>query len=167
MGLDEAALRRDLEAAAFRLGERRGRWRCALLRFPILFLEVAAPPRENSPDKFLLRLNVEGYPGIGPTGELWHGQRDKALTVAERPRGPNGVLLAFQQWGPPCVYHPIDRLARDHWPNQFDELAWGPDSDITTYLEVVHAILEDPDYLGASISEGALDLQIQALAAAS
>jgi hypothetical protein len=88
------------------------------------------------------------------------------LPVAHRPRGPNGVLIAFQHWGPPCVYHPIDRLARDHWPGQFDELAWGPNSNITTYLETIHAILEDPDYLGADISEGALELRPEAVATA-
>ena len=163
---DEVALRHDLEAPPFRLGERRGRWRCARLRFPLAYFEVAAPVRANSPSRFLLRLNTTGYKGIGPTGELWHGQRDIALPLEHRPRGPNGVLLAFQQWGIPCFYNPIDRLARDHWPHQFAEHAWGPDCDITTYLEAVHGVLEDSDYLGAALSEGALDLQPDALASA-
>ena len=158
MAPDEAALRRDLSSAAYRLGEKAGRWRLARLQFPLAYFEISAPPRPSSPDRFLLRLNAEGYRAIGPTGELWHAARGGALLAHERPQGPNGILLPFQIWGVPCTYHPIDRLAQDHWANDFHELRWDAGSDITTYLGTIHDILDHPEYVGAAVSEGALAL---------
>lgn len=164
MERDEAALREDLASPAFRMGEKCGRWRLARLQFPFALFEIAAPQRAASPSSFLLRLNATGYPALGPTGELWHGRRNAALTDAERPKGPSGTLIAFQNWGTPCIYHPVDRMAQDHWPAQFGHLRWGNDSDIIFYLETIHAILEDPEYLGAPLSEGALELPQEAVA---
>ena len=45
-------------------------------------------------------------------------------------------MTAFSTWGP-CLYHPIDRLARDHsqWPTQHPEMLWTADKDITFLLE--------------------------------
>jgi len=45
--------------------------------------------------------------------------------------------MAFSSWGQ-CLYHPVDRLARDHWPGQYPELVWTPEKTITFLLETVH-----------------------------
>ncbi len=155
---DEAALRADLAGPAFRLGELRGRWRLARLFFPILYVQVAAPVTSNGPERFLLRLRCDGYPALAPTGELWHGQLDRALTVEERPRSRNGGCLpGFSNWGP-CIYHPIDRHGRTHWPDQHADLAWQPGYGITDYLEIVHDLLADPLYDGATVSTDTAEL---------
>ncbi|GGJ59798.1 hypothetical protein CDQ92_02130 [Sphingopyxis bauzanensis] len=155
---DEAALRRDLVAGAFRIGEERGRWRLARLAFPFAFFEIAAPPMPDSPEWFLLRLRCDGYPALAPTGELWHGALDRALIQEERPRQSGGAYLpSFSTWGP-CLYHPIDRIGRTHWPDQYADLAWRAGCDITDYLETVHDLLADPLYCGASVAPGSLEL---------
>jgi hypothetical protein len=162
---DEVALRRDLVGASFRLGELRGHWRLARLAFPLAYFEVAAPLMPAGPDAFLLRLTCDGYRALAPTGQLWHGKHDRRLTLEERPRAQNGTVLPnFSDWGD-CLYHPIDRIGRTHWPlEQHAELSWGPDSTITHYLETVRELLLDPLYAGASVGAEALELPEYALA---
>lgn len=158
MAPDEAALARDLQSTAFTLAQKRGRWRLARLQFPFAWFFIEAPSHPQGPAEFLLRLSLDGYRGLAPTGELWHGRLDRALPIEERPRSHNGgVLIAFSNWSS-CFYHPIDRIGATHWPDQYHELRWGPDCDITTFLETIHGLLDDPAYAGAAVSEGALEL---------
>lgn len=150
MGPDEERLRADLGGARFKIGAHRGKWALEELRFPLMFIRIATPPRPGSPDWLLLNLNCEGYPAQGPTAQLWDGRTDTALPQPLRPHDAAGVMIEFKDWSC-CLYHPIDRKARTHWdlglhPDQL----WRPDSDITHFLETVHAILDHPSYLGAS-----------------
>ncbi|WP_293682605.1 hypothetical protein, partial [uncultured Phenylobacterium sp.] len=131
----------------FRLGVRRGKWELALLSFPHAYVRIVAPVRDRGPDAFLLRLECTGYRATAPTAALWDGQRNIALPLEQRPRQANGqVVIAFSPGCGECLYHPIDRQARSHWPNQHADLAWGPDSDIVTFLERVHDLLHDSEY---------------------
>jgi hypothetical protein len=160
---DEAALRADLAAVAFQLGVRRSKWRVGRLHFPWLDLFVGAPVRANGPDEYLFRLNCEGYRAIAPTGQLWHGLGNRPYSPEERPKNRDGgILIAFSTWGH-CLYHPIDRIGRTHWPDQHADLAWGPGDDISTFAETIHAILDDPNYVGAVVSPGAFDLPSETL----
>ena len=156
MDIDEAALRRDLESIAYRVHEMRGRWRLVRLAFPHLYILIRLPDREGSPPWILMKINAAGYPGTGPTGDFWHSKNDQRLLDAERPRGANGAVLDwFKDWGKGAIYHPIDRLAWDHWPNQHHELRWQPGYTIIDYLEVIHRLVHDPSNMGAALSEGA------------
>ena len=156
MEIDEAALRRDLGSAAFRLGEKAGRWKFVRLNFPYLYVLVELPKFGGCWPWILIKIECAGYPGNGPTGDFWHAVNDLRLPDAERPRGANGTVLDwFKDWGKGAIYHPIDRLAWDHWPNQHHELRWQPGYTIVDYLEVIHGLVHDPSNMGAALSEGA------------
>lgn len=157
---DEAALLRDLASPAFKVGERRGRWALLGVKFPLVMFFVAAPVRLGGPTGFLLRSECSGYSGTAPNSQLWHGAENRPLDEKYRPKNrQGGVMTAFCTWGP-CLYHPIDRLARDHgqWPSQHPEMLWTTDKDITFLLETVHAIFNSTEYAGADLPVEALEL---------
>jgi hypothetical protein len=165
MGPDEEALCADLTEAAFRMGVRRGKWELAEIRFPLAYFRIAAPPRPGSPTWLLLLTNCSGYRAQAPTAQLWDGRSNRPLEESLRPRGAGGVLIAFKTWNN-CLYHPIDRLARSHWPHEHGDLAWRPDSDITHFLETVHGLVDVPQYLGATAPEAAAFLPTEGVATA-
>lgn len=158
MAPDEAALLSDLEGPNFRLGVLRGKWELAKASFPHAYFRVGAPTREKGPRHFLLRSECSGYKAVAPTSQLWDGRTDAPLPIEMRPHGKAGVMIAFTNWKP-CLYHPIDRQAREHWPNQFVDLAWTRESDINTLLETVHALINHPEYLVSTAPEAAAYLQ--------
>ena len=156
---DEAALRRDLEGLEFKLAVRRRKWQVALLEFPLLYARIAAPRRNQGPTYFLLRVDCTGYRATAPTGQLWDAQTNAALPEAQRPHKTDGTtVIAFSSWGA-CLYHPIDRLARVHWPNAHADLAWGPQSTILTFLETVHGLIHDTGYHSSTAPDAAAELQ--------
>lgn len=157
MGADETALRRDLKAVEFRIGAHRGHWVLKGLVFPYALFFVAAPSRARGPSGFLLRAECRGYSGTAPTSQLWHGGKDAPLEPAHRPHGPQGLMSAFSTWGN-CLYLPIDRLARDHWGDQFADQKWTPDKTINFLLETVHGVLASADYSHADLPAEALVL---------
>jgi hypothetical protein len=160
MEADERALRRDLAAPAFKIRERRGKWLLKGIKFPHVLFFIAAPARPGGPAGFLLRSDCTGYSGIAPISQLWHGANNAPLAEGHRPRNTQGgVLLPFCSWGL-CLYHPIDRLARDHgkWATTHPDLLWTPQKEITFLLETVHAILHSSDYAGADLPASALEL---------
>ncbi|WP_338693234.1 hypothetical protein V5279_43445 [Bradyrhizobium sp. 26S5] len=155
---DENALLRDLASPTFKVGERRGRWAALGVRFPLAMFFIAAPVRLGGPTGFLLRSDFSGYPAAAPNSQLWHGRNNQPLADEHRPKNKQGgTLVAFAMWGA-CLYHPIDRLARDHWPGQHPDLCWTADKTIVFLLETVHAILDSTDYAGARLPAEALEL---------
>jgi hypothetical protein len=161
---DEQALLRDLALPSFRVGERRGKWALKGVRFPLVLFFIAAPARPSGPAGLLLRSECTGYSGTAPTSQLWHGGQNAPLAEKHRPRNAQGaVLTAFSSWGQ-CLYNPVDRLARDHWPGQYPELIWTPDKTITFLVETVHGILFSSDYSGADLPAAALELSAEFVA---
>jgi hypothetical protein len=170
---DEEALRRDLQAPAFRLGERRGKWRLKGIWLaqgpsgsdqivPYALFFVAVPQRALGPQGFLLRSECVGYSGIAPTSQLWHGANDAPLEPAYRPHNGPNLMVPFSTWGQ-CLYHPVDRLARDHWPDKFADQKWTPDKTITFLLETVYGLFHSPDYTHADLPAAALDVPSAAM----
>jgi hypothetical protein len=164
MGPDEESLRTDLASCGFRVGELRKKWKFVRMNFPVVYFRVRPTPRTEGAEWFLLRTDCEGYPGTAPTAQLWNGMTNASLPLEERPHGRNGVLVAFSQWQP-CLYHPIDRLARQHWPDQHSDLAWSKGKDITFFLETVHGLLHDPEYLVSKAKTASAFLPDEALEA--
>lgn len=146
MAPDESQLRADLSTARYLVHEFRKKWKLVKLEFPIAWFRIRAAKRTSGPDWFLLKMDCAGYRGSAPTGQLWDGVAGTALLPELRPHSANGLMTAFSNWGP-CIYHPIDRLARDHWPGKHEDLAWSSEKDVVTYLEVVHDLLNAPEYL--------------------
>ncbi|HQT53951.1 MAG TPA: hypothetical protein PKX06_10795 [Phenylobacterium sp.] len=157
---DEVALRRDLASLSFKIAVSRGKWEVALLEFPFLYVRIAAGARPTGPRHFLLRLDCTGYRAIAPTAQLWDAKENLALPEAQRPRAPDGSLVvAFSSSCGPCLYHPIDRMARAHWPNAHGDLAWGGNSTILTFLETVHGLVHDTGYSSSTAPDAAAELQ--------
>lgn len=157
---DEEALRHDFTLLPFRVGVRRKKWELRGIRFPFAIFFVAAAPIPSGPGGFLLRSECTGYAGTPPTSQLWHGARDVALPIECRPKCAQGVMEAFKDWQQ-CLYHPIDRVARQHHPNwerEFPEKLWTPQKDITFLLETVHDLLHSSEYVGASLPIEALNV---------
>jgi len=155
---DEAALRRHLADPMYQAGERSGRYRLVHLNFPLAFFIVAAPLHADGPSGFLFRIDCTNYPIEAPSAQPWHGTAWRALSGSERPRSSQGgLLIAFSEWGP-CLYHPMDRLGRPHWPDQHSDLVWKDSLEITDFLEMIHGLLHDPKYAGAAVSAEALVL---------
>lgn len=155
MSTDRQALLRDLAAAEFRIGERRGKWAFKGMAFPYALFFVAAPLRPRGPVGFMMRSECKGYSGVAPTSQLWHGGRNEALEAAHRPQTKQGLMTAFSTWGP-CLYHPIDRLARDHWGSNYADRKWTPDKTISFLLETVYGLLHCSDYTHADLPADAL-----------
>jgi hypothetical protein len=156
---DEEALRHDLQSLAFRIGERRDRWKLKGLKFPFVFFFVAARNVPNGPPGFLLRSDCSGYPGTAPTSQLWHGSLDAPLGAQFRPKSNQGVIEAFKDWQH-CLYHPIDRIAQEHnnWTRDFPELRWQPEKGITFLLETVYGLLHCSEYVAATLPTEALNV---------
>ena len=162
MDRDEAALRADLAGAPFKLGIYRGRWELVRIRFPFVWFRIPRPPLKPGPSYFLLRVDATDYPGP-LTAQLWDARTDTPLAANLRPHGAGGILIAFQQWQA-CLYHPVDRMARDHWPNQFADMAWKAGDDIISFLETVHALIHDPAYVQSTAPTETAELPAEPLA---
>lgn len=159
VGPDEGALRRALQGPEFRRGAAQGRWALEKLTFPYAYFRITAPDRPAGPPQFLLRADCTGYPAIAPTSALWDGRTDSVLAEGLRPAGANGAcLISFTSGCGACLYHPIDRMARPHWPNAHHDLAWKLGFEITDLLECVHGLLDSSDYHRASSPEAAAHL---------
>lgn len=164
MSPDEVTLRADLAGTRYLVNEFRGKWKLVSLEFPIAMFRVRAAAKPGCPPWLLLRLDCQGYRGVAPTGQLWSGLTNAALEPQMRPHTAGGIMTAFQEWGK-CLYHPIDRLARDHWPGQHAELAWSNDKDINSYLEVVYDLLHDSQYAYCKAEPASAYLPGESLAA--
>lgn len=157
----EVALRRDLQSLAFRIGAGRKKWSLAKLEFPLVFVRIQAPQREG-PSAFLLRIDCSGYPSA-PTAVLFDGPGQVPLAEELKPkREDGGTVLAFTPSMGPCLYHPIDRMARGHWENHND-LAWQPGFTIVDLLETVHGLLATSEYVRSAAPEAAAYLPEESL----
>lgn len=159
MNTDETALRRDLQGARFKVGVLRKRWELVRIRFPLVWFRIPKPRDKAGPPHFLLRVDATDYPGA-LTAQLWDARDDKALAPELRPSGAAGPLQAFSNWSQ-CLYHPIDRLARSHWPGHPEP--WPAGSDINDFLETVHGFIHDPTYLQSSAPAAGAELPAEPL----
>ena len=151
-------LEADLAGAPFRAGMVRGDWALSdsplHLAWPYLFTEVAAAPRANGPERWLVRWDVTNY-GSGPiTGAFWDAEANAFLPKERWPKARPGSVVAsvFKTagWAAPGqgFYHPWDRtaLAGHAWADRV--WAWKPEVTIAEYNAQFHRWLTSEDYLG-------------------
>jgi hypothetical protein len=145
---DERAFRADTAKPAFRLGEAEGRWRLVGIAWPIVRIAVAALDGRE----YVLRLNCAGYPQQPPTGGPWDSGRDVILPFNHWPRSKGGrVGSVFRtDWKDgTALYLPCDResiTGHDNWRCELPSKVWRPAVGINQYLELVHELLNCPDY---------------------
>lgn len=149
---DERKFRSDIAAPAFVLGAETGRWRLVSIAWPCAVIAVSAAPRQNSPEEFFLRFELTQYPVEAPTATPWDPETESELTGDRRPKG-HRVGHAFRtDWeSGRALYVPCDRVALSShggWAEQYPAWTWDPSKDITLYLRLVHARLNDADYSG-------------------
>jgi hypothetical protein len=151
MGAPERLLDQDLASATFTAGVDRGYWRVVSIAWPHAVIEVAAAPRQGSPDWWALRFDLSGYPQA-PTACLWDIASDSPLDGQGWPGGGPRIMAAFNPgWRAEALYLPVDRLAlegHDIWRERHACYIWDPGNDITQYLRVVRELLTDDSYTG-------------------
>lgn len=154
-------LEADLARADFRIGADKGYWSLAQpvseQAWPSVFTWVAAAPRGNAPDRYLVRWDVAGYSGQSPTGAFWDDATAALLPKASWPKGRPGTVVerVFRtdswQLAGQAFYHPYDRRARsDHnqWATDMPLVVWTQEKTLTDFLLLVHRWLNCEDYLG-------------------
>lgn len=159
---DQRLFEADLATAEFRAGALKGYWGLGgpnvlpeQPAWPIRILWVQPAVREGAPDRFYLRLDLEGYRTMPPTGTFWDPGTGSVLTPEKRPRGKADSRFAkvFRtDWKDGLAfYHPYDRVAiegHDKWPQEQPSLIWNADHTIVDYLEEFRSLLNSGDYLG-------------------
>lgn len=148
MSPDQRAFEADLAKPAFRLGGAQCRWRHISTQWPfVLFAVTAVDGTEH-----VLRLNCGGFPDAAPTGGPWDPQANTILAFDRWPRGRGGRLSAVfrPDWqGGAALYLPCDRVSiagHPNWRSEMPSKVWRPRDGITQYLELVHELLNCPDY---------------------
>lgn len=132
----EVRLRSDLTGDQFLAGVRAGRWRSAMLQWPILMVEVAVGDEQFA----LLRLEVDGYPARAPAGQLWDAEKEMALSLDQWPRGGSAEKVFRPDWSVSnanAPYLPCDRTGlatHPDWATAHPERSWNPSRSITFYL---------------------------------
>ncbi len=154
----EQRLAWDLANGPFLAGEDHGRWRLVQLDGVVAVVAVSAPPKPNAPNEYDLRLTCAGYPGTLPIGIFWDvalgaelddnlwprlAPPDQSFRTDWRPAGPGTTR---------SIYVVTDgytmRWKAAQWLPMHQLEAWRPEVGIACYLEVVHARLNSPRYLG-------------------
>lgn len=145
---DERAFLSDVGKPAFRLAEAEGRWRTVATVWPYVLLTVRAADGRH----YTLRLNCAGYPQQAPTGGPWDQDRNAVLAFAQWPKSKGGrVSTVFRtEWkNGTALYLPCDResiAGHDHWRSEMPSKIWRPEVGVIQYLELVHELLNSPDY---------------------
>jgi hypothetical protein len=149
---DERALIADLAGARFRDGADRGFWRKVSLDWPFVLVAVSAASRPGSPTEFLLKMDCTDYPAQAPTACPWDFETNGILDPNKRPKGDRAARVFRHDWeGGRALYAPWDRVGlngHDEWPAKYGRSMWHSGRDLSFYLQNVHDLLNDDDYLG-------------------
>lgn len=143
---DEASLQRDLEAAPFREGVVRRRWRLVGVTWPFILVGI----RARDGREFVLRLECMGYPAQPPTGTLWDMASNTRLAENDWPKGDD-VFSSVIRWNWPTIYFPLDRMPQQghpNWVTEHPDLVWRPDSGLVQYLSEVWRHFNSRGYHG-------------------
>ena len=145
---DERAFRADIGKPAFRLAQAECRWRLVKIAWPFVQIAVKASDTHD----YVLRLYCAGYPQDPPTGGPWDTDKEAILPFDRWPRSNGGrVGTVFRpDWkGGTALYLPCDResiAGHDNWRLELPSKIWRPGAGINQYLELVHELLNCPDY---------------------
>lgn len=153
---DERALRADLAAGPFRLGQARGKWHLLEVEWPYAYIAVAADRRENAPGEFAFRFLCSGYRRQAPTAAPVDPTSRQPLAPARWPGGTDRVALAFNpNWRADAIYVGLDGTAligHEPWRTQFPGQCWTENHTIVAYLELLYGLLHSPSYAGLRAS---------------
>ncbi len=154
-------LEEDLQKYEFRIGAERGDWMLAqpvtAESWPAVFTWIRAAQRPGSPERLLVRWDLDKYGSQLPSGAFWDEASNNYLAMPKWPRGRAGSMVetVFKTsgWAAPGqgFYHPFDRKARlnhDNWPEAHPQYIWTKDNTLADFVGLVHRWLNCEDYLG-------------------
>ena len=150
---DHQIFLRHIKDAPFQIGIDRGKWRLIdPIVWPQVIIAVGAPSRPDSPDEWVFRFDLSGYPHQPPTAGLWDMTTQNWLEAGRWPKGNGRFSLAFNpDWKAHALYIPCDRSAlagHEAWIAQHPHLIWTPEKDITFYLEILYDYFHSRFYTG-------------------
>jgi hypothetical protein len=151
---DERTFRVHVDGGRFRAGVAAGQWRLLEIDWPSSLIAVSAAERPDSPNEFVLKLELNGYAHTAPTGSVWDADTQTWLAADRRPKGERAAMLfRTDGWagGATAMYAPWDRVglqAHPEWAQKHPLEAWNPTRDISFVLSNVHEVLNADDYLG-------------------
>lgn len=139
-------MRAHLLRPEFQAARAAGRWRVLDIDWPSALIAVSAAARPNSPDEFVLRFDLTGYPSQAPTAIPFDLETGARLTPEKLPKGPrlSGNMAFRPDW--PGLYLPVDRSAING--HNWRTWRWDDSRDISFYLRLVHELLNAEDYAG-------------------
>lgn len=139
----QIAVDADMASTRFRVGLLRKQWRLISYDFPLLVMAVSSVEPDGTPGEYSFRFELTGYPAVAPAVQTWDCATNALLPAERRPSGSPRVREAFKSWGPDTVYRPWDRNAGAHgnWTQNYPELAWNSQRDLTFILEDLHGLL--------------------------
>jgi len=152
----------DCESAAFRAGVLRGQWDFAEAAcvpeadsWPKAYFWLKAMPREQSPDRYYVIVDGEGYRTVSPTATFWDPDAKAALADGARPTfrpGSRAAKIFRTDWEQGrAFYHPYDRVAASghpNWRTEIPSVIWTEDHTIVDFLAAFQPLLQGGDYLG-------------------
>lgn len=152
----------DCESAAFRAGVMRGQWGIAEAEFspdgdtwPKAYFWLKAAVRENSPNRFYIVVDGEGYRTQSPTATFWDPHAKAQLAAKSRPKfrpDSRSAKIFRTDWeNGRAFYHPYDRVAASshgQWRAEIPGVIWTQNHTIVDFLAAFQPLLQGGDYLG-------------------
>lgn len=145
-----------MQSHGYQIGAVKGQWGLAetpASNWPVLFFWVAAAPRQNKPDRYYFRFDLNGYSAAAPTARPWDAEKNERLDFSKWPTGGPLVANVFKtSWkNGESLYAPCDREAdlqgHSNWAVQHPQYYWQPGFTFVRYLEFLYDLLNSGDYV--------------------
>ena len=149
---DQRAFTADANAPSFKAGVLRQDWTIDRVNWPIVQITIAAAPRKDGPDGFMLRCDFTNYPAAAPTATPWDVTRDAPLTETQRPKGEDVGMVFRSNWEEGralyCGYDRVALAGHPNWMSEHPNTTWTVDRDLTWWVSRVWDLLNSDDYEG-------------------
>ena len=122
--------------------------------WPFILIWVAAAERENSPNRYYFRFELDNYPSQAPNICIWDYKNNKPLVGTDRPKGVEDAAILFRSdaWEQGLhLYAPYERKAlatHPDWLRTYPNMCWKPTDSIIKALENIHETLNSSQYHG-------------------
>lgn len=136
----ERRIAEDLSSYEFEAGVDAGMWSIVSVSWPVLIVTITA----GDGSKLGMRLLVDGYPAIPPSGQPWDIDLDAPLPLNQWPTGGSASQIFRADWSVPngnAPYMACDRVAltsHPDWAVAHPTRAWNAGRGITFYVGEVH-----------------------------
>lgn len=133
-------LQEHLVSSEFEAGVNSGFWRIVSFTWPELTVAISA----GDGRELGMRIAVDGYPALPPSGQPWDLESNSPLSVERWPTGGTAPQIFRPDWSRAngnAPYMACDRMglrAHPGWATEHPSRAWNPSRTISFYLREVH-----------------------------